>query len=141
MGDMLFLIIILGALLLGGILFVLTGFINVRKGRVAIIEKAGEFVGIYREGTYYFAPIVYRRVGMYSMGEISETYLINRIDYKVTYEIIDVMKYHYEGHHDMYGLVKASLVDSKDHLSDALKTRANAIGVRFIKLEKIKSSR
>ena len=141
MSDFVFLIIILGALVLGGILFLLTGFISVKKGRIAIIEKAGAFVGIYRPGIYYFAPIVYRRVGMYRVGEITEIYELNRIEYRITYEIEDVKKYHYEGKHDMYGIMRASLSDSKDNLSQAMKTRSAAIGVRFIKLEKIKSSR
>lgn len=141
MSDLVFALILTGALLLGGGLFALTGFISVKKGRIAIIERAGEFVGIYRPGIYYFAPIMYRRVGMYRVGEVKETYLINRIDYQLTYEILDVKKYHYEGKHDAYGILKASLVDSRDTLSDTLKARFTAVGVKFIKLEKIKNTR
>ena len=133
-----FALIFLGVLLLGGLLFFLTGFIRVYKGRVAIIERVGQFVGLYKPGIYYFAPILYRRVGMYRVGEIKETYLINRVDYQITYEITDVKQYHYVGHHDIEGILRASLMDSRDNLSETLIKRCEEVGVKFITLEKIK---
>ena len=133
-------LIFVGVFLLGGLLFFLTGFIRVKKGCVAIIERVGNFVGLYKPGMYYFAPILYRRVGMYRIGEISSTFDINRDQYKITYEIEDVKKYHYVGAHDIEGILTASLKDSKDNLSEALITRCENVGVRFIKLEKIKSA-
>ena len=51
-----FALIFVGVALLGGLLFFLTGFIRVYKGRVAIIERVGQFVGLYKPGIYYFAP-------------------------------------------------------------------------------------
>lgn len=133
-----FLLIIAGVLLLGGILFFLTGFIHVSKGRVAIIERVGMFVGIYKSGMHYFAPIIYRRVGMYRIGEIKEIYPINRSEYRITYEILDVKKFHYDGHHDVEGILRASLNDSKDNLSEVLTKRFESVGVKFISLERIK---
>ena len=135
-----FALIFIGVALLGGLLFFLTGFIRVWKGRVAIIERAGLFVGLYKPGIYYFAPIVYRRVGMYRVGEIKEVYLINRVDYQITYEIVDVKQYHYVGHHDIEGILRASLLDSRDNLSEALQKRCEEVGVKFITLERIKKS-
>lgn len=131
-------LIFLGVFLLGGLLFFLTGFIRVYKGRVAIIERVGQFVGLYKPGIYYFAPILYRRVGMYRVGEIKEKYLINRVDYQITYEIEDVKQYHYVGHHDIEGILRATLMDSKDNLSDALIKRCKEVGVKFMTLEKLK---
>jgi regulator of protease activity HflC (stomatin/prohibitin superfamily) len=131
-------LIFLGVFLLGGLLFFLTGFIRVYKGRVAIIERVGQFVGLYKPGIYYFAPILYRRVGMYRVGEIKEKYLINRVDYQITYEIEDVKQYHYVGHHDIEGILRATLMDSKDNLSEALIKRCKEVGVKFITLEKLK---
>lgn len=131
-------LIFLGVFLLGGLLFFLTGFIRVYKGRVAIIERVGQFVGLYKPGIYYFAPILYRRVGMYRVGEIKEKYLINRVDYQITYEIEDVKQYHYVGHHDIEGILRATLLDSKDNLSEALIKRYKEVGVKFITLEKLK---
>jgi len=133
-------LIFVAVFLLGGILFFLTGFIHVKKGCVAIIERVGNFVGLYKPGTYYFAPILYRRVGMYHIGEVSERFDVNRDQYKITYEITDVKKYHYVGAHDIEGILNASLKDSKDNLSEVLISRLENVGVRFIKLEKIKSA-
>ena len=132
-----FTLIILGVLLLGSILFALTGIIHVKKNRIAIIEKMGEFKGIYKSGFYYFPPLLYRRAGMYRLGIIEEKYLIDRINYKITYEITDVIKFHYQGKHDIEGILTASLKECD--LSTILTKRFELIGVRFIKLEKIKN--
>ena len=75
---------------------------------------------------------------MYRVGEIKETYLINRVDYRITYEITDVKQYHYVGHHDIEGILRASLMDSRDNLSETLIKRCEEVGVKFITLEKIK---
>ncbi len=130
-------LIMLGIVLLSALLFALTGFIIVKKKCVAIIERVGNFVGIYKPGIYYFAPILYRRVGMYKIGEIKQIIDINRIDYKIAYEIVDVKKFHYIGKHDIKGVLVASLNDSKDNLSEVLINRYEQIGVKFITLEKI----
>lgn len=135
-----FALVFLGILLLGGILYALTGFISVKKGRVAIIERVGQFVGLYKPGLYYFAPMLYRRVGMYRVGVIKDQYLINRIDYQLTYEIIDVKIYHYVGKHDIEGILRASLKDSRNDLSNVMNKRCEAIGVKFIQLEIIKNA-
>lgn len=135
-----FALVFLGILLLGGILYALTGFISVKKGRVAIIERIGQFVGLYKPGLYYFAPMLYRRVGMYRVGVIKDQYLINRIDYQLTYEIVDVKIYHYVGKHDIEGILRASLKDSRNDLSNVMIKRCEAIGVKFIQLEIIKNA-
>ncbi|MCQ2793337.1 MAG: hypothetical protein MJ221_02810 [Bacilli bacterium] len=135
-----FALVFLGILLLGGILYALTGFISVKKGRVAIIERVGQFVGLYKPGLYYFAPMLYRRVGMYRVGVIKDQYLINRIDYQLTYEIIDVKIYHYVGKHDIEGILRATLKDSRNDLSNVMNKRCEAIGVKFIQLEIIKNA-
>lgn len=126
---------------IGVLLFALTGFIRVKKGHVAIIEKTALFVGIYRSGLYYFAPLLYRRVGMYPTKEITRHFVINRQGYILTYQIVNFKKYHYEGHHDIESVLKASLNDNADNLTMALIERSKRIGVRFIKLEKIKDKR
>jgi hypothetical protein len=133
-------LIFLGILVLSAILFILTGFIHVKKGRVAIIERVGLFVGIFKPGFYFFAPIVYRRVGMYRVGEIKENYEYKRENYRLSYEIVDVKTYHYIGKHDIEGILMATLKDS-DTLSETLTKRCEKIGVRFIQLEKLKSAK
>ena len=133
-----FLLVIVSILVVGAILFFLTGFIIVKKNHIAIIEKAGQFEGIYESGWHYFRPLLYRRAGMYKKGEAQIKLEINRINYLLTYEIIDVKKFHYEGNHDFLGIVKASLKEDKTKISDYLINRFNLVGVRFIKLEKLK---
>ena len=49
-----FLLVIVSILVVGAILFFLTGFIIVKKNHIAIIEKAGQFEGIYESGCNYF---------------------------------------------------------------------------------------
>lgn len=132
-----FLLILLSIFILGGILFTLTGIIHVKKGRIAIIERIGEFKGIYKAGFYYFAPLLYKRAGMYRLGNIEETYLIDKTNYKITYEITDVKKFHYDGKHDVEGILTASIKNNKDNLSKTLIKRFESVGVRFIKLEKL----
>ncbi len=130
-------LIMLGIVLLSALLFALTGFIIVKRNCVAIIERIGNFVGIYKPGVYYFAPLLYRRVGMYRIGETNQIIDVNRIEYKITYEIIDVKKFHYIGKHDIKGVLVASLNDNKDNLSQTLIKHYEQIGVKFITLEKI----
>lgn len=132
-----FILVLVAIFVLGGILYALTGFIKVKKGHVAIIERIGNFTGIYKPGLYYFAPLLYRRVGMYKVGETKSDFVINRISYRLTYEIIDVKKFHYIGKHDLEGVIKASLKET--NLSATLNNRFELIGVKFIALEKIKT--
>lgn len=132
-----FALIMLAIVILGIILFALTGFIVVKKKCVAIIEKVGNFVGVYKPGIYYFAPLLYRRVGMYRMDQIDKIIAINKQEYKLKYEIEDVKIFHYIGKHDVESILVASLRDNNDNLSDVLSKRYNQIGVKFISLEKI----
>lgn len=137
-----FTIIVVSVILAGIILFILTGIINVKKKHVAIIEKAGNYVGTYKSGAHYFAPIAYRRVGMYPIGEIKLNTTIDRKDYILKYKITNVKMFHYSGHHDVASVLKASLKDSKDNLSEALINRYTKIGIEFISLERcIKNTR
>ncbi len=132
-----FALIMLGIVVLGIILFALTGFIVVKKKCVAIIEKVGNFVGVYKPGLYYFAPLLYRRVGMYRMDEIEKILEVNKQEYKLKYEIEDVKMFHYIGKHDVESILVASLRDDNDNLSETLSKRYKQIGVKFISLEKI----
>ena len=133
------LLIIAGITLIGGsILFALTGFIRISKGRVGVIERVGTYIGTYKNGLYYFAPILYRRVGYYRVGEIKQRIQIGRKEYFVKYEIENFKTFHYIGKHDVKGVVNASLNEPTKDLSKLLIERFNIIGARFISLEIIK---
>lgn len=89
-----FYLIALAALFLGAILMLLTGFIHVKKGYSAIVEKLGEYYGTYQEGFHYFKPFVYRRAGMYkNITELEIT--VNKTVIKIKIKIDDLKKYHY----------------------------------------------
>ena len=127
-----------GILLLGVILYACTGFIYVSKKRVAIIERVGKYVGTYGPKLYYFAPLLYRRVGYYKVGEISQSMVIDHKKYIVKYEILNCKQFHYIGNHDTYGIIKASLNEKDKDLSKLLIERFKFIGAKFISLNVIK---
>ncbi len=135
-----FALIALGIALLGAILFVLTGFIYVKKGYVAIIERTGLYVGIFEKGFHYFAPLLYRRVGMYPVGEAEREIVIDKVKYFVKYEITDVKCFHYVGNHDLETPLKDALANNKDKLKETLIEKYSAIGVKFIGLQKEKKN-
>lgn len=127
-----------GILLLGIILYLITGFLFIGKNRVGIIERVGKYIGTFGPKLYYFGPLIYRRVGYYRLGETSQTLIIDRQKYIVKYEIQNFKTWHYIGNHDTLGIVKASLNDKEKDLSKLLIDRFKMVGVRFISLTKIK---
>ncbi len=131
-------LVVLIVIAIGITFFLLTGFIHVKKGYIAIIEKTGEFVGIYHSGMHYFTPLAYRRVGLYKIGVIKRKVLVNRDYYYITFEILDYYKFHYEGKHNVDGALKSALNDRFTDLSSSLNAKFKNMGATFIKLEKIK---
>lgn len=88
-------IVALIAIAIGVILMALTGVIHVKKGYIAIIEKLGEYHGIYESGFHYFTPFVYRRAGMYKKAPSEIELTINKTIIRIKIVIIDYKKYHY----------------------------------------------
>lgn len=132
MTEQQFYITVASVVLAGIILFTLTGFINIKKGFVAIIERAGRYIGTYRSGLRYFAPLVDRRVGLYKLGKCRRLVEVDRYNsYFLDYEILDFKLFHYSGH-DLDGLVRLALNEAPDDPSLSLKTRCPLIGVNFI---------
>lgn len=134
----LFLIIVASILLVGLILFLCNGFLFIGKGRVGVIERIGNYVGTYKKGLYYFTPLLYRRVGYYKVGETLQRFRLERKQYQIKYEIKNYKTWHYVGHHDVLGIVSASLKEKDADLSKLLIERFSLVGVRFISLEIIK---
>ncbi len=130
-------LIMLAIVLLAIILFALTGFTSVKKNYVAIIEKMGNFVGVYKPGFYYFIPLLYRKVGTYKMDELNKIVQVDDQEYKINYEIVDVKMFHYIGKDDVKSVLTSSLANKKDNLSKTLTEQYKRIGVKFISLEKI----
>jgi hypothetical protein len=134
MTDQQFYITLASVVVAGIILFVLTGFINIKKGFVAIIERTGRYIGTYQAGLRYFLPLADRRVGLYKLGECRRLVEIDRYtSYFLDYEVRDFKLFHYSGH-DLDGLVRLALNESPNDLSLSLKSRCHSIGVRYINI-------
>lgn len=134
MTDLELIIACLAIIAVGVGLFFLTGFITVRKGWIAIVEKLGIYVGTYTKRFNYFLPLLYRRVGMYPLSALTKPISINSSKYQITYQIIDAKSYHYSGH-DIEKTLNASgiqtLVLNEKQIGDALA----AIGCRVIAIK------
>ncbi len=135
-----FALIVSSILVAGIILYMCTGFIFISKSRVGIIERMGKYVGTYGHKLYYFAPLIYRRVGYYKLGVISQKIVIDKQKYIVKYEITNFKQFHYVANHDVYGLVKASLFEKNNDLSKVLIDRFKLSGAKFISLQLIKKT-
>lgn len=131
-------VVVVGVLLLGFLLFMATGLIIINKSRVGIIEKMGKYIGTYKPGLYYFLPLLYRRVGYYHQGETIQKLKIDKKNYIVKYEIENFKTFHYLGNHDVYGIVNSALKSNSEDLSKILIEKFNYIGAKFISLEIIK---
>lgn len=130
-----FYIVLASIAFVGVILFILTGFIRVNKGFVAIVEKMGLYVGTYQSGLHYFAPLTSRRVGLYKLGEVRRLVEVNRYQsFFLTYEIINFKNFHYKGH-NLDSLVKLAFKENPLDLESSLKKTCPLLSVRFIKIE------
>ena len=128
------LIVIGAALVLGtGFLFY-TGFVRVKKGKVAIVERVGLFIEVLYK-TRYFAPIKYRRVAYYSLAPVKvKCKLPNGKLAIITLQITNVILFHYsrvtyEQHLD-------TIYNSNEQISlDILKGGFSDIGIRLYNIE------
>lgn len=129
--------LVLGSIVaLGIILFALTGFIRVKKGYVAIIEKMGLYVGTFQSGLYYFTPLLARRASLYKLGEVSRLVEVSRFDsFLLTYEVLNYKQFHYRGH-DLDSLVKLAHKENPLDLESSLEKTCPLLGVKFIKVSK-----
>lgn len=132
-----FTILMLAVVLAGIIIFFLAGIIKVRKGRVALIERLGNYVGTYRPGVYYLFPVIYRPVGSYPIGETKKVIKTASRKYLVSYEIDDFKLFHYVGHEDLKSLLDLALRESPSDPAASLRRRAPLIGVSFKSLEAV----
>ncbi len=125
-------------ILLSIVAFICTGFIFVSRDRIAVIERVGKYVGTYKSGLYFFAPLLYRRVGYYKKGVTVQRLRIKDETYIVTYQIENYKTWHYVGNHDSLGIVRSSLNQNPQDLSKLLIERFSLVGVKFISLERMK---
>lgn len=93
------LVIIIGsscAIVLGILIFLFAGLHKVPKNHAIIFEKAREYYCTYDKGIHFKTPIAYQKVGTYCIVPQTRGYIsVNGNHLKVTYQIEDVVKYHY----------------------------------------------
>ena len=94
--DIVILITIPSALLIGLLLFFLAGLHRVPKNHAIVIERMKEFHCIFDKGVHFKMPIVYQKVGVYCIAPQIRRYTANNGNkLEITYQVIDVKKYHY----------------------------------------------
>ncbi len=131
MTDLELLLTCLAIIAVGIILFVLTGFIGVKKGWIAVIEKMEIFVCTTTKRWTYFTPLLYRRVGMYPLASMTKPVEVNGHKFMVTYRILDVKAYHYSGH-DIQGAVRLAYKGPEVPTQENVKTVIQSIGCECI---------
>ena len=134
--DIILLASIGGALLLGLIIFFLAGLHKVPKNHVIVIEKAREFYCIYEKGIHFKMPIIYQKAGVYCVEPLVRKYVANNGNHlDITYQIVDVRKYHEFGQ----GFEDIMKIIEKENSEINLTTLSNSFekyGLKFINIKK-----
>ncbi len=93
-----FILAVVISLILGLIIFILSGVFVVKENMVAVFEKLYKFHSIKEKGVYFLTPFLVRRVGYYSkeIKYIKMKFADKTIYLK--YKIDDFIKFHYAGH-------------------------------------------
>ena len=134
--DITLLIILGSTLVISIILFFVSGIYRVKKGYMMVIEKAEKFYQVCPEGRYYFMPVMYKRKGIYPLEPLEkDLHLKNGNVLLITYQIVDVQKFHYSSRDIELEVNKA--VDQNPEMSkEILETTLDNIGVKFLGIRK-----
>lgn len=130
--DIILLIILGSALILGALIFFLSGIYKVKKDRVMVIEKLEQFYGLYSEGTYFFMPLIYKRKGVYTIVKMEKDVRIEGLrEMTITYQVVDVKKYHYyDG--DVTKCVEETYKNNPDLDEETLRAELEGIGIKYL---------
>ena len=122
--------------ILGVFLFFVTGFIFVKKGKIAVVEKLGGYIGLYTKTTY-FTPLLFRRVGYYVLGPQKITIqLPNGNTASLIYEITNAILFHYHGH-NIIQEIKNTYELKEDITLQLISLQLERVGVKLINIEQI----
>lgn len=120
---------------LGVCLFFLSGFLHIKKGYCAIIEKVGNFVGVYEEGWHYFFPLFYRRVAMYQKKPYVRQVTVGKFTIELSILVQDPKAYYYSGK-NFLDILQESAKKDWGNLQDyveAVQEQLQAIGVCLVR--------
>ena len=126
------LLLVIALIIVAGlILFIFVGFIGVKKGRVAIIERVGLYVETI-ERTKFYTPIIYRRAGYYKLGPQKVIKVLpNGKKAILIMEIGNPILYHYSGHNLDQEL--KNYYDFEEHITfSGLSSHLRKIGLNLL---------
>ena len=134
--DITLLIILGSTLVISIILFFVSGIYRVKKGYMMVIEKAEKFYQVCPEGRYYFMPVMYKRKGIYPLEPLEkDLHLKNGNVLLITYQIVDVQKFHYSSR-DIELEVNKAVDENPEMSKEILETTLDNIGVKFLGIRK-----
>lgn len=134
--DIVILISIGAAIVIGVLIFFLAGLHHVPKRHAIVIEKAREFYCVHDKGTHFHMPIIYQKAGTYCIEPQVRKYVANngnKLD--ITYQIVDVEKYHYH-YITIDDLMKRIERENSEINLTVLTDKFSQFGLKFIKVEK-----
>ena len=133
--DIILLIILGSSLLLGAIIFFLSGIYKVKKDTAMVIERVGQFYKVYEQGTYFLMPLVYKRKGVYTLKELEKDIHIEGLrDMLLIYQVIDVYKYHYYNG-DVETCIKETYENNPEMSEEILISSLKEIGIKYIAIK------
>ena len=136
--DITLLIILGSTLVISIILFFVSGIYRVKKGYMMVIEKAEKFYQVCPEGRYYFMPVMYKRKGIYPLEPLEkDLHLKNGNVLLITYQIVDVQKFHYSSR-DIELEVNKAVDENSEMSKEILEATLDNIGVKFLGIRRKK---
>lgn len=134
--NQIILIIICACLLIGIIIFFLSGITVIGDKKAIITEKAGKKSRELHKGFHYLVQLVEIKVGEYNLD--IQTAKANFASFSIVlkYKIVDPSKYHYAGH-DYTIKLSALLADvkSNEEITEIISNISNQYGVEPINVE------
>ena len=132
--DIILLSILGGTIVIGSVMFFLAGIYKVKKDKAMVIEKSEQFYGIYKEGLYFFMPVLYKRKGVYTLVPMEKDIHIDGLrDMVITYQVVDVKKYHYyEG--DVELKIQSTYEKFPNLDEETLRNELENIGIKYISI-------
>ena len=134
--DIVIIISIPSALLIGALIFFLAGLHRVPKKHAIVIEKARAFYFVYDSGVHFKIPIVYQRVGVYCIVPQTKKYVANNGNsLDITYQIEDVKLFHYSNI-SIDSLMKKIEKENSEINLTILNQYFSKYGLKFINIKK-----
>lgn len=130
------LIVILVSLIIGIILFLLSGLFIVKDKKVAVLEKLYKFYKCAGKGVHFYTPFLVRRVGYYSTEIEYIKMQINEKKIFISYQIDDFEKYHYAGH-CFKEIIFDEINKDLEHINDVITDTASRFGIKIIEIRVI----